>query len=185
MANTRSPWPRVVAHADMDAFYAAVEQMDNPELRGKPILVGPPSGRGVVLTASYEASVAVLIAVSLATVLSQSLAGGSVFHKQILRRGLDLSRGQARVLLQTIRVRDIMSPMEDSEAGADSDAETACLYDDDYLGRAIGFLSAEALDGTVVRSRTGEQIVVGYLSRVDAHAAYAKALADAHEEEHR
>mgnify|MGYP000507146692 CR=1 FL=1 len=55
MANTRSPWPRVVAHADMDAFYAAVEQMDNPELRGKPILVGPPSGRGVVLTASYEA----------------------------------------------------------------------------------------------------------------------------------
>lgn len=137
------------------------------------------------LTASYEASVAVLIAVSLATVLSQSLAGGSVFHKQILRRGLDLSRGQARVLLQTIRVRDIMSPMEDSEAGADSDAETACLYDDDYLGRAIGFLSAEALDGTVVRSRTGEQIVVGYLSRVDAHAAYAKALADAHEEEHR
>jgi DNA polymerase-4 len=39
----------------MDAFYAAVEQRDNPELRGKPILVGPPTGRGVVLTASYEA----------------------------------------------------------------------------------------------------------------------------------
>jgi DNA polymerase-4 len=39
----------------MDAFYAAVEQLDNPELRGKPILVGPRSWRGVVLTASYEA----------------------------------------------------------------------------------------------------------------------------------
>lgn len=39
----------------MDAFYAAVEQLDDPELRGRPILVGPPSGRGVVLTASYEA----------------------------------------------------------------------------------------------------------------------------------
>ena len=48
-------WPRVVAHADMDAFYAAVEQLDNPELRGKPILIGHESGRGVVLTASYEA----------------------------------------------------------------------------------------------------------------------------------
>ncbi len=48
-------WPRVVVHADMDAFYASVEQLDNPELRGKPILVGPPTGRGVVLTASYEA----------------------------------------------------------------------------------------------------------------------------------
>ena len=49
------PWPRIIAHADMDAFYAAVEQHDHPELRGKPLLVGPKSGRGVVLTASYEA----------------------------------------------------------------------------------------------------------------------------------
>jgi DNA polymerase-4 len=48
-------WPRIVLHADMDAFYAAVEQMDDPSLRGRPILVGSPSARGVVLTASYEA----------------------------------------------------------------------------------------------------------------------------------
>lgn len=49
------PWPKIVAHADMDAFYAAVEQLDDPALRGRPVLVGPPGGRGVVLTASYEA----------------------------------------------------------------------------------------------------------------------------------
>lgn len=136
------------------------------------------------LTASYEASVAVLIAVSLATVLSQSIAGGSVFHKQVLRRGYDLSRGQARVLLQTIRVREIMSPIREDEAGPDIDKESPCLFDDDYLGKAIGFLSAESLDGTVVRSRNGDQPVIGYITRTEAHAAYAKALADAHEEEH-
>ncbi len=48
-------WARVVAHADMDAFYASVEQLDDPNLRGRPVIVGPRSKRGVVLTASYEA----------------------------------------------------------------------------------------------------------------------------------
>jgi DNA polymerase-4 len=51
----QTPWPRIVAHADMDAFYAAVEQLDDPALRGRPILIGSPGNRGVVLTASYEA----------------------------------------------------------------------------------------------------------------------------------
>ena len=48
-------WERIIIHADMDAFYAAVEQLDRPELRGRPILIGSRKGRGVVLTASYEA----------------------------------------------------------------------------------------------------------------------------------
>jgi len=55
MIRSEKAWPRIVAHADMDAFYAAIEQLDDPALRGRPVLVGPRSSRGVVLTASYEA----------------------------------------------------------------------------------------------------------------------------------
>jgi len=51
--------PRVIAHMDMDAFFAAIEQRDDPKLRGKPVVVGADpkggQGRGVVSTCSYEA----------------------------------------------------------------------------------------------------------------------------------
>lgn len=58
-AKMNDGWTKVIGHVDMDAFFAAVEILKNPELRGKPVIIGADPGtgssRGVVSTASYEA----------------------------------------------------------------------------------------------------------------------------------
>ena len=55
--NSQKPKKRVL-HIDMDAFFAQIEQRDNPFLKGKPVVIGgPPGSRGVASTCSYEASI--------------------------------------------------------------------------------------------------------------------------------
>src|SRR5437868_14303479 len=78
----------IVAHLDLDAFFAAVEELENPELRTKPLVVGgDPHGRGVVATANYEArKFGIHSAMSCAEALRRGALAGSVRPRPTLYR---------------------------------------------------------------------------------------------------
>ena len=95
MASSAKKIERVIMHLDMDAFFAAIEQLDNPEYRGKPVVVGADpqggKGRGVVSTASYEART---YGIHSALPISQAyrLCPHAIFVRGRIQRYVELSR---------------------------------------------------------------------------------------------
>ncbi|UGU17615.1 DNA polymerase IV [Sinomicrobium kalidii] len=85
------PTYRKIIHIDMDAFYASVEQKDNPELRGKPVAVGGGSKRGVVAAASYEAR-KFGVRSAMSGVLARKLCPELIFVKTRFARYREISK---------------------------------------------------------------------------------------------
>jgi DNA polymerase IV len=89
---------RILAHLDLDAFFAAVEELENPELRGKPLVVGgDPHGRGVVSTANYAAR-----AFGIHSAMSAAEALRRCPHAVFLRPRHALYRQYSRVVWDTV-----------------------------------------------------------------------------------
>jgi DNA polymerase-4 len=88
---------RTILHVDLDAFYAAVEQRDDPKLRGKPVLVGGSVKRGVVASCSYESRVfGIKSAMPMAEALRRCPHAIVVPHR--MDRYVDASRGFFAIL---------------------------------------------------------------------------------------
>ena len=106
---------RKIIHVDMDAFYASVEQMDDPRLRGKPVAVGGSRDRGVVAAASYEAR-KYGVKSAMSSVQAKRRCPELIFVKARFSRYKDISR-QIRRIFQDYT--DIIEPLSLDEAFLD------------------------------------------------------------------
>ena len=134
------------------------------------------------LTGEYGVTLSLMVAVAIATLITQSISGQTFFHWQLGRRGYDLSEGPQGVILKTTRVRDVMERMPPGTPLGD-DAER--LDAQKSLGEALAKLEDLEEDGLPVVDTSDQTKVIGYLSRVKALAAYNRALIDSHIEHHR
>lgn len=94
---------RIVAHLDMDAFFASVEQVDHPELLGKPVIVGGTSDRGVVSAASYEAR-KYGVRSAMPAVTARRLCPEGIFVRGRMSRYAQISRGVMDILQSFVPV---------------------------------------------------------------------------------
>ena len=128
---------REVLHVDMDAFYAAIEQRDHPELQGRPVVVGADprggTGRGVVSTASYEAR---RFGVRSAMPISQAfkLCPTGVFVPVRMERYLEVSE---QVMAILGRFSDLLEPVSIDEAFLDVTGERRLLGSSEQIARAV------------------------------------------------
>jgi DNA polymerase IV len=129
--------PRSILHVDMDAFYAAVEQRDRPELRGRPVIVGADPkggrGRGVVATASYEART---FGVRSALPISQAfrLCPQGVYLPPDMEKYADVSRQVMEILRG---FTDLVEPISIDEAFLDVTASRRALGDAVTIARGL------------------------------------------------
>ncbi len=106
---------RKIIHIDMDAFYASVEQMDNPELQGKPVAVGGSEKRGVISAASYEAR-KFGVRSAMAGNLAVKLCSDLIFVKPNFDRYTEISKAIRSIFYD---YTDLVEPLSLDEAYLD------------------------------------------------------------------
>jgi DNA polymerase IV len=126
---------RVIFHLDMDAFYASVEQRDNPALRGKPVIVGaPPTQRGVVAAASYEAR-KFGVRSAMPSVTAGRLCPSGVF----VRPRMEAYKAESRELMAIVRefAGELIQQVSVDEAYVDVSAQSQGVSADESLERSL------------------------------------------------
>jgi len=133
---------RVILHADMDAFYASVEQRDRPELRGKPVIIGAKSPRGVVSAASYEAR-KFGVHSAMPGFLAHKLCPDGVFLAGDMEKYVAVSRRVGRVFSE---FTDAIEPLSLDEAFLDITGSIGLFGSAEAIGKKLKARVREVVD---------------------------------------
>jgi DNA polymerase-4 len=124
---------RKIIHIDMDAFFASVEQLDNPELRGKPVAVGGSGERSVVAAASYEAR-RYGVRSAMPSVIARRLCPELIFVKHNFKRYTEVSATVFEIFKE---YTDIIEPLSIDEAFLDVTSDKKKIGSATIIAKAI------------------------------------------------
>jgi DNA polymerase-4 len=139
---------RVIGHLDMDAFYASVEQRDAPALRGKPVIVGaPPTQRGVVCAASYEAR-----QFGVRSAMPSATAGRLCPKGVFVRPRMDRYKEESQAIMKLVaETGAVIEPMSIDEAYLDLSAR--CQAEDADASLRLALPIAQQVKQRIVAER--------------------------------
>jgi DNA polymerase-4 len=152
---------RKIIHVDMDAFYASVEQLDFPELRGKPVAVGGSKDRGVVSAASYEAR-EYGVKSAMSSALAARMCPGLIFVPPRFERYREISQ-QIRAIFH--EYTDLVEPLSLDEAFLD------------VTENKLDFPSATLL-ATIIRQRIKDEVGLNASAGISINKFTAKIASD-------
>ena len=152
-------------------------------------VLGAPISTAVIvfeLTGGYELTIAILLSVSIASMVMQGLLGKSFFKWQLSQRGVFLGEGSHLRIVRTWTVREFMTHLTSEELAEPPDLEDQPkLIPSDTLERTLRTLDEGGYTRLPVMDRREGGTHVGWVDQVNALAAYNKALIDANVEEHK